>query len=257
VSEALKGLETNDQGIDAEGLLMKFFGHASSIWHLVHGTEHHGIADIPKGTNFIDAGSINVLARAALETFLVHHYLFIDPQEREEKNFRYTSWIVAGLLDRQNYPVLRESSRQKLEKERVLIASMQEKLRNNPYYIQLSRRQRSRLINGKWRFKSWKEIGLSAGLNYRHAEHFYKHLCGYAHANSLSVLQIRDAKTVQNQMAICTASLNLVMIAMANMINAYTVHSSEAKKALEARPESKNLVDQWVEIGASELPNLD
>ena len=74
--EASKGIGAgaDDRILDAEGLALKFFGHASAAFHLYQGTVLSHL-----GTNFIDMSSINVLGRAALETFLVFHHVFISP----------------------------------------------------------------------------------------------------------------------------------------------------------------------------------
>lgn len=102
VAEANKGVVAgaDDRILDAEGLLLKFFWHAASALYLFRSTT---LPDIR--ASFFDSASINVLGRAALETFLVFHYVFTAPTSENEKDFRYVSWTLAGLLERQKFPV--------------------------------------------------------------------------------------------------------------------------------------------------------
>jgi len=74
--EGNKGLPAgeDDRILDAEGLALKFFGHASTAFYIYQGTF---LPD--SGAKFIDSASINVLGRAALETFLVFHHVFVAP----------------------------------------------------------------------------------------------------------------------------------------------------------------------------------
>jgi len=101
VAEANKGQVAgiDDRILDAEGLLLKFFGHTASFLYLYKSTT---LPDIH--VSFFDSASIDVLARAALETLLVFHYVFEAPTSEEEKDFRYIAWSLAGLLERQNFP---------------------------------------------------------------------------------------------------------------------------------------------------------
>ena len=88
VIEANRDLQAgeDDRILDAEGLARKFFYHASSAIFLYRGTK------IPElKISFVDPASINVLGRAGLETFLIFHHIFITPQSKAHKDFRYHS----------------------------------------------------------------------------------------------------------------------------------------------------------------------
>src|SRR3972149_10962802 len=88
---------------DAEGLATKFFFHAASVLYLSRRTN---IPDFPSAPlKFLDPASIDVLARAAFETFLAFHYVFVAPISSEEKDYRYWAWRAAGLAERQNITV--------------------------------------------------------------------------------------------------------------------------------------------------------
>lgn len=249
VIEASKGtiVGTDDRILDAEGLALKFFGHASAVFYL-----HQGTALPLLDANFVDPSSINVLGRAALETFLVFHHVFVDPATDDERDFRYMSWLLAGLLERQTFPVHSPKGKEMLSKEAQLIAPVKVKLEKNQCLNALTPGQRKDLLEkGKWKLSSWKEMALSSGLSRTHAETFYSYLCGYAHAGNLSVRQIRNAQTLQSQQALCAATIGELLISTANMIRAYCKVFPKSKSSLEQDQDGTELVNMWIEIGAT------
>lgn len=251
VGEASKGLPAGEDNriLDAEGLAQKCVLHASSALYLLRSTTLPEI-----GASFFDPASVNVLGRATLEAFLVFHYVFVMPSSESEKDFRYFSWVLADLLERQNYPVQSPKGKKLLEDESKQIHSLKTKLQNNPCFRKLTPKQQKRLLNdGVWRFSGWTEIALSAGLNQTHANAFYRHLCSYAHAGSLSVLQLRQAQTAETQRSLCAATIGVVMITMAYMARAYCAVFPKSQVALQQNQCAALLVDQWIQIGATSL----
>src|SRR3990172_5091399 len=98
VTEANKGVVAghDDRVLDAEGLALKFVFHAASALYLYRSTS------LPEfGASFFDPGSVNVLSRTALETFLVFNYVFVEPQSDEERDCRYMTWVLGGYLERE------------------------------------------------------------------------------------------------------------------------------------------------------------
>ena len=83
VIDANKGFTTSDISdgerlLDAHYLANKFIDHAFTVLYLSRGTK---VQDIPSFKfSFIDSASIDVLTRAAMEAFLVFHYVFFSPQ---------------------------------------------------------------------------------------------------------------------------------------------------------------------------------
>jgi len=84
VGEANRGLPAgeDDRILDAEGLAQKVIFHASSVLYLSRSTTLREI-----GASFFDPASMNVLGRAALEAFLVFHYVFVNPKSDYERTF--------------------------------------------------------------------------------------------------------------------------------------------------------------------------
>lgn len=253
VVEASKGTVagSDDRLLDAEGLALKFVGHASAAYYL-----YQGIALPEIGANFVDPSSVNVLGRAALETFLVFHHVFITPASEEERDFRYRSWLLAGFLERQTFPVQPPQGREMLSKEAQLIPPLQAKLRENVCFRALkSGQQKNLLEKGKWR-PPWTEMGLAAGLSRTHAEAFYSYLCEYAHAGNLGVIQIRNAHTIQSQRKLCDATIGLLIISIANMVKTYCEVFPKSQASLQQDQDGTSLVKMWIKIGATSIDNI-
>jgi hypothetical protein len=236
----------DDRVLDAEGLALKFVFHAASALYLYRSTS---LAEL--GASFFDPGSVNVVCRAALETFLVFHYLFAEPTTDDDQNCRYMAWVLARYLERQQFPVWSAEGKAVLEREAQLIAPLTDKLKGNAVFAALSARHQKMLLKGEWRLQYWTEIGRSAGLHDIHAKAFYAYLCGYAHAGNLSILQIRQANTAALQRSLCASSMTLVSIAMANMVKAYCAFFPKSMERLNQEPASVSLVEVWIGVGRS------
>ena len=251
VAEANKdtALGEDDRFLEAEGLCKKFIGHTASVLYLFRSTTLPDVTD--RCISFFDAGSINVLSRAALESFLVFHYVFIEPQLDNEKDFRYYSWRYASYIDKQKFPSRTEEGKRQITDEKKTIDDLKEKINNNSFFKQLDEKKKEKLLNGQWRLKFWKEIGMSAGLSEILAKQFYGHLCAYAHSGCQSAQQVGNAETAETQKAICIATMKLIMIVMANMIKAYCQMFVKSNDVLQKDEDAKKLIDKWVNIGTS------
>jgi len=103
IVEANAGSQLEDQRLlEAESLARKFFFHCASSLYLARGTV---IGDLPSmKVNFVDAASVNVLARAAVESYLTFHYIFGSSISEQERDLRLYSWRLCGLKERQAFP---------------------------------------------------------------------------------------------------------------------------------------------------------
>lgn len=259
VTEENKGtaLGEDNRLLDAEGLCKKFIGHAASVLYLFRSTTLPDVNVTDRGISFFDAGSINVLSRAALESFLVFHYVFVEPQSNDEKGFRYYSWLYASYIDRQKFSSRTEEGERQIADEKKIIDALKEKIINNSFFKQSDEKKKEKLLkkmekgNGAWRLQSWTDIGVSAGLSKILSDHFYSYLCIYAHSGCQSAKQIGNAETAEIQKALCVATMKLIMIAMANMIKAYCQMFVKSNDVLQKDEDAKKLIDEWVNIGTS------
>lgn len=252
VAEANKGVTLGEDNrlLEAEGLCKKFIGHAASALYLFRSTTLPSVKVTDRGISFFDSGSINVLGRAALESFLVFHYVFIEPRSDDEKDFRYYLWLHASYLDRQKFPTRSEDGKKQLNDEKKIIDALKEKINNNSVFKQLDEKKKKKLVEkGQWRLQSWTDIGVAAGLSEILAKQYYGHLCAYAHSGCQSAQQVGNAETAETQKALCVATMKLIMIAMANMIKVYCQMFEKSKDVIQKDEDARKLIDQWVHIG--------
>lgn len=248
VTEANKGVagDDDDRVLDAEGLALKFVFHAASALYLYRSTSLREL-----GMSFFDPGSVNVVCRAALETFLVFHHVFVEPTSDQDRDCRYRAWVLAGYLERQGFPVWSAEGKAVLEREARLIGPLTDRLKANAAFGRLPTGHQKKLLKGEWRLRSWTEIGRSAGLHDVNAKVFYSYLCGYAHAGNLSILQMRQADTAESQRSLCASSMTLVLIAMANMVKSYCAVFPKAMVRLNQEPDRATLVEVWTGVGSA------
>jgi hypothetical protein len=241
-----KGVQTDpdERILDAEGLAIKCLFHASSCLQLYGGTT------LQPGAKVLDAASHGVLARATIESLLTFRYVFVDPEGDPAKELRHLSWVLADLQDRQEFEVTEPAHHEQLARERSHIENLQTRIRANVAFQKLGlKQQRAVLERGQWRDESWTDIGLTAGLSRRHAEQAYRYLCSFAHSGSLSVLQVRQAKSPSDQALLAEGALRLVNVAVAYMVTAYCAFFPRAAQALATESVLSAEVDRWIKLG--------
>lgn len=240
---------------DADGLAKKFFTHALTVLYLSHRTKQ----ELPSFKfSFTDLASIDVLTRAALDAFLTFHYVFFAPAATEEKDYRYWSYKAAGLAERQNLPVTTSEHKQKIAEEKKKLDEVQDKLELNKVFQSLEDNQKRQIFKGKgeWKWKphgrgrvSWREIAIDAGFSEMLASHMYRHLSGYVHSSSLSVLQINQAYENKEENRLIEASIGTINIVAANLIREYCGLFPWAQDVLSKDPEGNDIVEVWIQIG--------
>jgi hypothetical protein len=128
-----KGVRADPDGriLDAEGLAVKCFFHGISSLYLRRSTTVPELA-----ASFFDPASMNTLARATIESFLVYHYVFVAPGSDQQRELRHLSWQLADLMERQELPTTDAESMAKQHDERRVIESIKNRLQSNPEFRQ-------------------------------------------------------------------------------------------------------------------------
>lgn len=255
VVEANKGTAAGDDDriLDAEGLALKFYGHALSALYLWRGVNILDSA-IPI-QNFPDPSSLDVLVRAAFEAYLVFYYVFLNPDSEEELDFRFYSWEIAGLSGRQNYLATTEENIKKLQDESDHIKKLMKKLEANPFYDEKSEKEKAAynkmLQRGNWRSKGWAEIARDAGFSELNSKIIYSFLCEHAHSGNISVTQVRQSPDFSIRRSLMGASIGHLIICTANMIKHYCDYFDKSREYYQEKYPEPNIVDMWIDIGAS------
>lgn len=248
VIDANKGTAT-DREWYAEGLVNKFFDHAFFALYL---SQAPNTLDFPSGaTRISGVASIDVLTRAAFEAFLTFHYVFYVPDTEEDKNYRFCAYVLAGLKDRQDFPAVTDEQQAMLVKYKEKIAELSNILRSNAAFRDLDTGDKKKVLKGNWRLKSWREIAEDANLSTILASDMYRHLCGFAHSSSTSVVQIKQAYEKHEENLLIEPSIIVINILAANVIREYCEVFVQPKIVLNEDQKGTNLVELWIQIGRS------
>lgn len=235
---------------DAERLSKKLFGHLVSMQTCFDGNK-----GIP-AMHSIDHASIKVIARAALETYLVFFYLYGD-HDQELSEFRHKTWVLGGLKDRQKYRDRQkyQASTNKYQdvliKEEELISKLQLKIKASRYIKDLNDKQRKQLLGGNWRIvNSWSDLGAIAGFHSIYFNSIYSYLCGYSHSSYLSVLQVGQAQGVEDQQKLTQSAMEMGIVIMAHFSFSYSGLFQSAGDVLNADDIGKPVAEKWYSMSS-------
>ena len=224
---------------DAQVLSIKLYNHLTSIQRLSQGasTNHRGTAQ----TGYIDHASVQVVSRAALETYLVFFYIY-GTTNQSLSQFRYKTWHLAGLTDRQKFGAINEEARLKMAEENEMILRLKAEINQSEHFENFSDSQRKQLLKGHWRVgKSWKDLGEYAGFHGQYFENIYCYFCGYSHSSYASVLQVRDARSRDIQQMLTSAAFGLGLIVMAYFSLTYTRLFPNTNAVMSSNPKASQL----------------
>lgn len=143
-----------------------------------------------------DHASLAVLVRAAYESVLLLHYVFLDARSKSE--LRYERWRLCGLKSRAELSGFRDprtpDSRQAEAQTISRLESAISTIVSSDGTI-LMDRQKVKYSPSRWRNwkPGWSELATIAGFHEQRAAGAYSYLCGYSHGDSWSVMQIDQA----------------------------------------------------------------
>lgn len=232
----------------AEGLANKFYDHAFLVRRLSNGATS---LNLPSGTVVISGiSSLDVLTRAAFEAFLTFHYVFFTPKTQEERDCKFWSYRLAGIMDRKDFPATTDQQKETLAVDKRVIQELSESLQSNSTFLGLEGKVRKDILRGIWRLQPWRGIAQDAGLDALLASHMYSHLCGVAHSSSLSVLQTKLAYEKHEEHVLIEPSVIVLNILIANMIYEYCELFAPSKALLGKDQVGMELVEMWIKIGS-------
>ena len=227
---------------DAQTLSVKLLRHLVSMQALAAGAVVK--QDPARTLFFIDHASIKVIARAALETYLVLFYLYGGADSATSK-FRHKTWRLAGLMDRQKYEVSIAEHREVLRFEKSHIDVLLSEIKADPQVQTYTPRHQAKLFNGDWRIgNSWSHLGKKAGFPERFFKNVYSYLCGYSHSSYLSVLQAGQATTNEDQKMLAHGILFIGTSIMAHFIFTYSGIFNQGASIIATNPAAKRIAEK-------------
>lgn len=244
VGESLRGYRPPDRRlVDSELLAHKIVFHASSILYLSRGTR---LDDIPEiSISFVNHASIQVVARALLESVWAFHHIFVEPKTEDELAFRYCCWMLAGFVQREQFPAMTDSGKEQLARDKQATSQYREELQRTELFGGLTPGNKRRALNGQlWRSQSLRATA-EAFLGRRFGAAIYAWLSSYQHADALSAIQIRAVDSPERQQHMAESSLLLVAISLSQMIKAYLRLWPQLESVTNRYPNIESLVEMY------------
>ncbi|MBN1928329.1 MAG: hypothetical protein JW764_02130 [Chlorobiaceae bacterium] len=223
-------------------MYVKFIYHLASILTLEQGSVFSR-TDITKRA--YDYSSVMVLFRSALETFLTYFYLYCDAKNEDEITFRFYNWYIDGLNFRQSVNVSFSSELQEKKKqERIEIANLIEVIRGTATFGALSDKQKKVVVEKcQWIRPHWADILVSTGVGQYWAKKFYAMYSAYAHTNSLSIIQFKDATARNEGKQLSSSFANLVHIAAAMFAHCF-IRNFELTDTIDVT--ENEMIEAWM-----------
>ncbi len=238
---------------DAQTLSIKLFRHLVSMHVISTGStiEHNGTPVV----FFVDHASVKVLARAALETYLVFYYLF-GCKDRNLSKFRHNTWVLGGLIDRQGSHVSIEEHRSILEREKKQIEELKSIIGESEHLKSFTTNQQKQLLNGKWRVgKGWADLSVSAGFHKTYFDNIYSYLCGYSHSSYISAMQVGQAQSIEDQKSLTSSILGIGIVIMAHYAFSYSKIFVSAVEVLNRSGDAKTIAEKWY-FGSEDMAEI-
>lgn len=228
---------------DAQTLSIKLFRHLVSMHVISTGStiERSGKPIV----FFVDHASIKVIARAALETYLVFYYLF-GCNDRTLSKFRHNTWVLGGLTDRQASHATIDEHRAVLANEKKKIEELESLIRESEHLKSFTPNQQKRFLKGKWLVGSDRtDLGVSAGFHKKYFDNIYSYLCGYSHSSYISAMQVGQAQSIEEQKMLTNSILGIGIVIMAHYAFSYSETFDSAKDILNKSGAVKAIAEKW------------
>ena len=243
-SQSGKDIEPGQEWLkDAQVLAIKIFRHLSSMQNLANGAtmEVRNSLAVP----YIDHASVKVIARAALETYLVFFYIY-GTDDRTVSLFRHNTWHLGGLIDRQKYSVFGGEAQEMAAQEMEIIERLKPEIEQSPHFLEYSQKQRQELLSGYWRVGSgWSDLATQAGFHEGYFRNIYNYLCGYSHSSYASALQVGQAQSFEDQGMLTRATISIGAVIMAHFAFTYPCLFADAGHVLATNAEGRALAEMW------------
>ncbi|MBA2410913.1 MAG: hypothetical protein H0V62_14535 [Gammaproteobacteria bacterium] len=226
---------------DSQVLSLKLHRHLFSMRSLAKGATYtQGVSP-----QFIDHSSIKVLARAALETYLVFSYIYRDT-DLVSAIFRHKCWQLGGLMDRQKLHTTTKDGARIQQEERQQIKRLRSELEQQEEFQALPLKHQNKLLKGEWRMEqSWADLGVAAGFHEKYFRNIYNYLCGYSHSSFISILQVGQARTIEDQAMLAKAIMGIGVVIMAHFSAAYVHLLASAAQVLSQNEKAAHIAEQW------------
>ncbi|MEA4840785.1 MAG: DUF5677 domain-containing protein [Bacteroidales bacterium] len=242
VANALRGSKIIDDSHKyIEPLGKKILHHIVSAFNLYTGTTI--IFSNNTKTTFTDFSSLIVLTRAAIESYLTFHYVYIQPKNEVEKEFRFISWDLAGYIERERYEANNEDSKNTKKREQEQKNECIRKIEKNEIFQKSPSNIKKLILKGKWRGdKSWADLAQDASVFSEYFSMLYSFVSSYSHSGRLSVLQVSQ---VNDEKEFCDVFQLFNLMILSRLILDYSSLFEVCNTALISDPAAYKIATIW------------
>jgi hypothetical protein len=227
---------------NAEGLGKKLINHIVTTRILWEGYK----LGTYEGT--VDFGSMAILARAALETYLTFNYLFVSPADDDEKLFKLNAWYLGG-LDRIKYKPAYEENQAKYQEEVNYAALLKDTIRKTRYFVDLKDSIKRQVLKGIWKIGGWPDLAKEAGFDENYFRKQYMFLSTYGHSNHLSVIQTQQIIDIEDKRQMADAFISVPMVVLGKFAYDYVQIIPTLKGQIDFNFGKYRILYRYKEIG--------
>jgi hypothetical protein len=221
----------------ADTLARKLFQHSVTAFALWTQHTRATIEGIDGEVHLPDWPSIQVLARACVETYLTFHYLYIDPKTQDEFEFRYCAWMLAGFTRRESFPTITEHGLQQIARDRVANERYRRRIRKTAYFQRLKSRTQERVLAGhNWHPGNTMSSMAARIFGPQWGQALYGFMCSYAHSDALAAVQMKQCRSAEEAEHFADAAMSLIAPTLARMTADYAGKFVKARKVLAEHP---------------------
>lgn len=233
VVEALAGKKPKDRELAfGEGLSQKLFGHAVSAFHLKRNRTNLRIPSFDFDVKFVDWASLQVLARASIEVAIAFNYVFRDPASKDEAEFRYLAWMLAGFVQRESFPVQTPEGKKQIAIDIKTNAQMRRRIMKTAVFQGLTERQKKSVLGGKdWHPGKTLSAMCDEIIGPTWGRSLYGFMSSHAHSDALSAVQVHQTRDQASELA--NPPLIVIALAVAGMSEAYARKWVASKKVYQ------------------------
>jgi len=235
VVDALTGKKLRDKRlVYIDTLARKLFQHGVTAFALWTNHTRAKISGLDFGIDFVDLASIQVLARACLETYLAFHYIYEDACDDDEFEFRYSAWMLAGFVKRESFPVLTQEAWRQVTTDATVNKRERRRIRKTARFQQLKPGTQKQVLDGR----NWHPGTSLSALSERilgrtWGKAMYSYLSSYAHSDALSAVQMQQMVSTDRTLGFAATTMLTIGIIVAQMTASYGRKFVVARKILQ------------------------
>ncbi|HLF77913.1 MAG TPA: DUF5677 domain-containing protein [Dehalococcoidia bacterium] len=233
------GRKMDNRRVYMQGLAIKLNAHALSAYYLWQNRTRVpilGKEDSP--IDFTDFSSMEVLARACVETLTAFNYLFVEPdKDADMADFRFWAWQLAGVCQRvELVPALIEEHKTQREVDKQFIEVTRRKIEKTLTFETLHTRKKKQVLAGRdWHPDKTLYHMCADAFGPTFGKATYAMLSSHVHSDWLSVNQFMGS-TASVRPVLAANCMFIVCLVLARLCASYAPKWRATDRIYKAHP---------------------